>query len=312
MKTFIKVVTLISIITAIPVISVNAVTNPIITSAQTEQAETNQSEAEKTVILRTSWNKSDNSDIQYSAVVYSDNSIYVKCQSLGERYYNNTNFGTISFNDDIFNSDISLNKNNYSSLKNIDNYKDLNEIEYTFIYYHDNFSYYFSGLIFEFTLSPLTEFTEQTTVNLFGKEILLNAGEPDFKIEHDKLKEKYTQSIKLLSDFDINNDGILDDNDVVAYNQLKEDYAKINETLNTISRFDINDDGMIDAADASVMLEIYAINSSGGNIKTLDDYNNIKNKKQNSSNTQNEKMETTEQGERKSDPYHYNFNNQIL
>lgn len=176
MKTLMKVATLISMITAIPVISVNTVINPIITYAKT-----NQLESEKTVTLHTSWNKSDNSDIQYSVIVYSDNSIYVKCQSLGKRYTDSTNFGTISFNDDIFNSDISLNKNNNRSLESVDNYKDLNEIEYieyTFIYYHDYTSYYFSDLIFEFTLSPLTEITEQTTVNLFGKEIVLNKNEP--------------------------------------------------------------------------------------------------------------------------------------
>lgn len=187
MKILIKIATLISMITAIPVISVNTAINPIITSAQTststqiEQTETTQSENEedeKAVTFRTSWNKSDNSDIQYSAVVYSDNSIHVKCQSLGKIYYCNTNFETISFNDNIFNSDISLNKNDNSSLESVENYKDLNEIEYTFIYYHGYNSYYFSGSIFEFTLSPLTEIKEQTTVNLFEKEIVLNKNEP--------------------------------------------------------------------------------------------------------------------------------------
>lgn len=187
MKTFIKIATLISMIIAVSVTSANTAINPIITSAQTststqiEQTETTQSEDEedeKTVTLRISWNNSDNSDIQYSAVVYSDNSIHVKCQSLGKIYYCNTNFGTISFNDKIFNSDISLNKNDNSSLESIENYNDLNEIEYTFVYYHDYNSYYFSGSIFEFTLSPLIEIKEQTTVNLFEKEIVLNKNKP--------------------------------------------------------------------------------------------------------------------------------------
>lgn len=77
------------------------------------------------------------------------------------------------------------------------------------------------------------------------------------------------------------------------YKALEEDYnvalykikelsqvgttTNISDTDNSISRLDTNNDGKINSIDATNILEIYAINSTGGNIKTFEDLENYKN-----------------------------------
>lgn len=72
-----------------------------------------------------------------------------------------------------------------------------------------------------------------------------------------------------------------------AKNQIKElkqlvatlQAVDSNTTVNNdnISRLDTNKDGKINSIDATNILEIYAINSTGGNIKTFEDLENYKN-----------------------------------
>lgn len=65
----------------------------------------------------------------------------------------------------------------------------------------------------------------------------------------------------------------------VTYNNAEQ-----SEYVDNILRLDTNNDGKIDSMDATNILEIYAINSTGGNIKTFKDLENYKNEQKEKNN----------------------------
>jgi len=137
-----------------------------------------QQEDEENIIDRRSW--SGNTHIKYSAIIYSNNSVYVKCQSSGTDTKKNNDFGTISFNDNIY--ECIVNSKYNDELKHIDSYVDSDKISYDFIY-NDNQSCYLSGDIFEFTLLPKSDIDKnikETVIDVFGQRIILNNGELNF------------------------------------------------------------------------------------------------------------------------------------
>ena len=135
--------------------------------------------------------------------------------------------------------------------------KDGKKVSY-FVYtykYSGALSDYKADLKEEIVFTPKKEITDTCNFHLFGKDI---------EITPELLAGEYTEK---------HEDPVL--TQLIEENKkLRRENDELKETLidTSILRYDINADGVLDASDASMILTIYALNSTGADIKTTYDY----------------------------------------
>lgn len=108
--------------------------------------------------------------------------------------------------------------------------------------------------IFTFNPTSKTNFNENQYFRLFGHDIMIT---PEILSGNTVATPQLTDQEKYIQ-------------------ELESENARLKSMLDvdSIVRFDTDGNGIIDAKDATTILKIYAINSTGGNIQTLDDLKN--------------------------------------
>lgn len=112
----------------------------------------------------------------------------------------------------------------------------------------------------ELTFKPLVDITQRNDLHILSHDITITPEILSGKIEAEPQLSEQEKYIKQL------------EHEIA---DLKSENEKLNQMLDkdSILHYDINGDGAIDAIDASTLLTIYAINSTGGDIKTLTEFN---------------------------------------
>lgn len=175
------------------------------------------------------------------------------------------NFSNVSFNDTYIADINTMGYANKSNI-NIDSYT-----RYTTSFVNENIIYTFTNNYY------VGDFLGKTlyTMNLYVKEAYLYT-EQTIIVNDESIVLPFNtiqpiQEIpteKRLKELEAENTLLKEENNV-----LKEENIKLKSIIDTdnILRLDTNNDGIIDASDASTILKIYAINSTGGNIKIFND-----------------------------------------
>ena len=100
--------------------------------------------------------------------VYSDNTVEIVCQcSKNENDF--YSLETLSFDDSLYDIDLKTKESYWDSIISFDN----NYINYIFKRKNNTQE---TGNLMTITLTPKTEFTEETTIEAFGKSIIINSG----------------------------------------------------------------------------------------------------------------------------------------
>lgn len=206
----------------------------------------------KTVVSRESWTGSYTVEsksydyMTYAVNVYNDGSIEIK----GQHVYNWTvndgwnrtfDLGILWYDDSLYQEELSYTEQS-RFLTTIVNYKD-KQIGHSFTLFNDT-STISSGLLFDFTIVPQTTLTQETTIDVFGHEIVVspNASTPT----------KPT-----------------DDGKDAKIAELEQEVARLQEQLSaTVSggTGDVNGDGAVNAIDATYILQYAAYRGTGGTL----------------------------------------------
>ena len=231
----------------------------------------------------------------YTVETYNDKSLHITAQ--------NTEFIYVDYTDvqnkSTFNiATISFPVNSYSityeslQLSYINSISELELIEDSFIdtfQYSQNFydSYHINtGAVAEFILTPVSELANPYEVSINNIPIQDVSGILEIPLTYEQYSENYLYLLYKTTNLEKENETLTAqieglnkniDNLHEVINDNESTINKLNEKINTdnsILKYDINGDGFVDAVDASAIMMIYAVNSTGGSITTIDDYYN--------------------------------------
>ena len=197
-------------------------------------------------------------DFIYALTAYKNGHIHIDIQCESSNFVNCGKIGDFQFNDTMI---AAVGENGYAGKSSFDNHKltdskyttsfsdkDPSLIVYTSIFYNNSISYA-SVILMSFDLYVKEPYlsTNQPMV-LFGEEIEIPYGEPLNKDARIKELETKLRSLE----------------------------QRITNMQDNISKLDANGDGYVDAVDASILLRIYAHNSTNNTpINYISEYNSM-------------------------------------